>query len=244
MKILILPDVHNKWKLAEKIIFEIPHHKVLFLGDYFDDFGDSEDTVRQVAKWLLKSVNQEDRIHLLGNHDTGYLFSNRRLICSGYTESKDEAISEIIRGTNLTDKVKWFHFEDGWLFTHAGLARYFIPNLEPENVPDYLEKQSILAFEKAKHSSDNHWFFQCGAGRYGNYPCGGITWCDVDEEFSPLKGLKQCFGHTPHSAPIWTNEENLCLDTHLRHYAILEDGNLETFEVPLNWKFDDLPNII
>ena len=51
MKYLILPDVHNRWEKVEKIIKSVKSDKVIFLGDYFDDFGDNPQIIADVADW-------------------------------------------------------------------------------------------------------------------------------------------------------------------------------------------------
>ena len=40
MKLLVIGDIHNRWQKAEKICEKFPNHKKIFIGDYFDDFGD------------------------------------------------------------------------------------------------------------------------------------------------------------------------------------------------------------
>ena len=37
-----------------------------------------------------------------------------------------------------------------------------------------------------------------------------------------MEKIKQIFGHTPQSEPLWINKNNLCLDTrgHCNYYAI------------------------
>ena len=61
-KTIIIPDIHNDYFTAEKIIKKENPNKIIFLGDYFDDtVKDLENT----AKWLVKSLKQENRIHLI-----------------------------------------------------------------------------------------------------------------------------------------------------------------------------------
>lgn len=94
------------------------------------------------------------------------------------------------------------------------------------------------------------WLFKAGSARGGPEPVGGVTWCDWDQEFEPTPGLHQIVGHTPASSVRITMLEdrtgvitrqtlaldanegkdvnrgesastNLCLDTRLRHVALL-----------------------
>ncbi len=68
-KLIIIPDLHNDYFTAEKIIKKENRDKVLFLGDYFDDFYDTLEDADNTAKWLTKSLQQKNRVHLIGNHD-------------------------------------------------------------------------------------------------------------------------------------------------------------------------------
>ena len=84
MKYLIIPDVHNRWELTEKLIKRVKADKVILLGDYFDDFYDNAQIVADVADWFHFSINQPNRIHLCGNHDLHYWFKdNEHVRCAG-----------------------------------------------------------------------------------------------------------------------------------------------------------------
>lgn len=97
-------------------------------------------------------------------------------------------------------------------------------------------------------------FLSAGPARYGYAPIGGITWLDWNMEFVPVKGLSQIVGHTPVIRPMMTDGEkdteaieeladktehvlqskkcyNINLDTHLHHYAILDNNKLTIHKV-------------
>ena len=84
VKIIIVPDIHNDYHTAKKIIKKENPDKIIFLGDYFDDFDDTIQDAENTAKWLKKSLKQENRIHLIGNHDLNYMTDNTNLKCAGY----------------------------------------------------------------------------------------------------------------------------------------------------------------
>ena len=53
MKTLVVPDIHNKINVVQKILDkESSVDEVIFLGDWFDDFDDSVNDVVEVAKFL------------------------------------------------------------------------------------------------------------------------------------------------------------------------------------------------
>ena len=80
-KTIIISDIHNDYFTAEKIIKKENPDKIIFLGDYFDDFDDTVKDSENTAKWLVKSLKQENRIHLIGNHDLSYMTDNSNLKC-------------------------------------------------------------------------------------------------------------------------------------------------------------------
>jgi len=208
MKYLILPDVHNRWELAEKIIKSVKPDKTIFLGDYFDDFGDDPGIIADVADWFHHSVNQKNRIHLVGNHDTHYWFSgNRALRCSGYEQFKCISINDFVKKEDW-EKLEWFHVLDNkWLLSHAGVH----PNwIKPSTFkPDIISeislttikrrlKADIIPAKEAFYANKMHWFAMPGFSRSDVSPYyGGLTWCDWTKEFHPIRGVHQLVGHTP-----------------------------------------------
>ena len=72
MRWLIIPDVHDKIRMANHIIEREPHDQLLLMGDFFDDYrtgvSDAADTAEQVKLWL----NAPNTTCLLGNHDMSY----------------------------------------------------------------------------------------------------------------------------------------------------------------------------
>jgi len=94
MKIMIIPDIHTKFGIAETIIERENPDNVVFLGDYFDSFDDSLEVTEQTALWLKDSLEKKNRIHLLGNHDLSYLYPDTHP-CSGYSVGKLWTIKKV-----------------------------------------------------------------------------------------------------------------------------------------------------
>jgi len=211
---LIIPDLHHRWGQAEKIISNVGADEVIFIGDYFDDFNDTPEMVRETCDWLEASVKKPNRIHLFGNHDQHYAYTYRSFKCSGYEDWKYFIIHDTLP-REVWDKLVWYHFlDDRWLLTHGGLHKF--------NVPDAIAKLSgdrPKFFAAIKEHLDNglkdgfkaaannvpHWFFNAGRSRRGMNRVGGITWCDYEREFFPVAGLNQIVGHTPQGLgfPKW-----------------------------------------
>lgn len=213
MKVLILPDIHNRINEAQQIIDRENIENIVFLGDYFDSFNDTLEITQQTSYWLKDSMKDKNRIHLLGNHDLPYI--NPEFICSGYSEGKRWAINST--GVDLS-KLKHYCYVEDWLCTHAGLSYDFYKAFATSgmNVNDLLET----------YSNDDELvqrLYQCSPMRGGHDGIPGIIWCDWDE-FEPIPDQKQIFGHT--HGDVRTKGYNICIDTWLHFYGIYEDGKM------------------
>ena len=60
---LIISDIHLRWKLVDNIINEESPDEIIFLGDYFDDFGDTPEKNLVMAE----SIKQETFYCCLGH---------------------------------------------------------------------------------------------------------------------------------------------------------------------------------
>lgn len=233
-RLLVIPDIHTYHEPVEAIIARARPDVTVFLGDYFDQFHDSPQENRVTAQWLKQSLAQPNRVHLWGNHDTHYAFPGEHTICGGYTRPKDKAINEIITAEEWC-RLRLYHLAEGFLFTHAGLHRHFVPaNRSLEEFLAQTEREAL----RCLRGKTFHWSLTPGYIRSGWQIYGGITWCDWDE-FQPVPGVNQVFGHTPGREPRIRREPDsysLCLDTTLpslgiRHFAIIENREVEVVEV-------------
>lgn len=237
MATLIIPDLHNRIDWVEPALSSPllkPYDNVIFLGDYFDDFGDTPEDASNSAKWLKQSISRPNRIHLYGTHDIWYRFPDNPFIsASGNTEEKSDAINHILTKEDW-DLLRLYHYEQDFLFTHAGLHNYLINKYAFENKlttrGEIIDRIVKPATEKAlidvSNNKPNEWL-NAGFARGGMQVAGGITWLDWDDEFEPVPGLNQIVGHTQLSHPgekIIRNSKNYCLDTKNKHIGILENG--------------------
>lgn len=257
---LIIPDVHHKWETAEKIIKAVSPTQTIFLGDYFDSFEETPETVFNTAEWLVQSVKDPTRIHLTGNHDMHYMYANRYFQCSGYTQWKYHHINDVVNWDTWS-KLKQYHVIDNtWLLTHAGLHKHYIPDNIFKLIPNDKEKLFVslseyLNEEIIKGMRNQSWVFKAGSIRGGDQLYGGINWCD-SREFIPTKGINQIFGHTVNSFIRWknivddkleqslyeylnpsidrlinpNNSYNLCLDTACHNYATWDGHILKIYD--------------
>ena len=233
MKHLIIPDVHDKIEIVERILDQESFDQLTFLGDFFDDFTtgvkEAEQTARRVKSWL------DQGICLLGNHDLCYGWGrwNAGYMCSGFTQPKAKAIHSVLDWQDWK-KFKlhcWVEGETPWLITHAGFHKAFHrPAEDLRAVVDWRCEQTLKSLHGPVEieRGRGHSLLWIGQERGGRQPYGGILWCDC-EMLDPPAGVNQLCGHTPRD---YVREKSgpgyraMCIDTNLRYYAVLEEGHL------------------
>ncbi len=216
MKVLIIPDVHTKIGQAENIIkANNPDHTV-FLGDYFDDFGDSPEVSYQVAEWLKQGLGKKDRTYLIGNHDISYI-TNGKDSCSGWDGLKQQFVN---KAQVPWEKMASYYWVDDWLCTHAGLTFNLYNKFNQFTVKEFLEDTVLNNPTLLRY---------CSRYRGGRDDCSGIFWCDY-AEFENITSIKQIFGHTSgqvrHVKAARSSTEHYCIDTGLKYYAIHENNKM------------------
>ena len=252
--VLILPDIHHRVELADKIIRHVGADRVICVGDSQDDFNDTPEMVKNTSEWFVKFVNNPNHIFIGGNHDLMYAFPNPRFRCGGYEDWKYYIINDIVSRKDWDKMVNYHVLDNTWLLTHAGLHNHWVPeeikNLHKNRsqflkaITDYLDEEII------KGHRNQSWIFSAGRSRGGFQKVGGLTWCDHYEEAIPVKGLLQVYGHSPQSPePTWLIKKqnkislvksskfifdyskckpndayNLCIDTSSGNYYAIWDG--------------------
>jgi len=232
IKTVIIPDLHLHWQTADKIIAHEAPDKIVFLGDYFDNFGDNAIMNQVMAEWVKNSIDQPNRIHIMGNHDTNYAFRHRSYKCSGYTSAKEETINLILKQNDWL-KMPLYTQVGTWLCSHSGVHHHMYDHYgNGQDFNSWLKNTCEFALENAFANKPCVSILQAGRSRGGIETVGGINWCDADE-FSGIPGVNQIFGHTPQKKPRWINKgsslskeysQNLCLDVSYAHYYAIHDS--------------------
>lgn len=227
---LVIPDVHNQIDVADKILAAYSDiDQRVFLGDYFDSKGgepaDTPVNALRTAKWLKTMLQFDGNVMILGNHDAPYRWGGfGPLLNSKWHPQKQEQIDRILdRGdwsrVLLTVQVA------GWTLSHAGWGRR-------DNIGDGIKTVCNRAIENLDRGIMDS-LFRVGRARGGLVAAGGIIWKDWDGEFEAYPGMKQVVGHT-RSDVVRQDGENYCIDTGLKHYAIIEpDGSIQICETQL-----------
>ena len=256
MKTLVWGDIHNRIEVLKSFLGKYGDRfgKRIFLGDWFDQFGDNPDQAKATAVYLVELMSDPRNVFILGNHDQCYMFHNTQNFCSGFTWDKLRFISTVLDGRHWS-RFKCFEYEQGWLCSHAGAhPAVFEHPVHGINV-EQMEIDCEKAIECAR-ANFAHPALKAGISSGGNAPYGGITWLRW-WELQPIKGVNQIVGHTilrePEiiygiepavGAPLRNvrvtatqfnrmppKKDKLCsinwnIDTNNSHFAIIENGEV------------------
>lgn len=197
-KTLSIGDLHgdSHWKEASPDKYD----KIIFIGDYFDDFVNSHN--KQLENLLdlieFKKVHPEKVTLLLGNHDVHYYLWHTPLFkqvkASGFSSSLLWKAWHRFKEHHTLFQVA--HQINNYLWTHAGLSNgsynmYFRSICE--DLEGTLADKLNLLF-KQLHPS----LFHIGPERGGSSDYGSIFWADQSEtEADHLLNYHQIVGHTP-----------------------------------------------
>ena len=246
MSILIIGDVHGRpfWKDAvEKHLEECD--KVIFLGDYLDEYPDENITRKQSKENFkeiinLKENNRDKVILLLGNHDLHYMHreftrSSRYSSSNAYNYKQmflsHESFFKIAHEETINDKK--------YLFTHAGVMKsWYERNKEVigELTTDNINKlqgfrNGILSL--AEGSKYRSWIGE---------ESGSPLWSDVREKIDGEKSMighvianedsyvkeydYQIFGHTQLTENPIVTDKWVCIDCR-RAFVLNEEGGFQ-----------------
>jgi len=196
-KLLIIPDVHTHYAKVERIIGKYHKtHKFIFMGDYFDQFGDTPELNASTAHWLKTVMGSEpDWVYLYGNHDMIY-HPHFSCMCSGFSHAKKMIINQELTIEDW-NKLKYFHFENGHWFSHAGLTKYWFQHPMSEAINEESVQRTVdEAVSKLKAGDESNAVWAAGFSRGGNNIVGSLTWLDW-RDIELISNMRQVVGHTP-----------------------------------------------
>jgi hypothetical protein len=195
MNLLIIGDVHLHYEKAERICRKFKDHKIIFVGDYFDQFDDSPEENEWCAEWLKESLNKPNRIHLIGNHDEQY-DPRVNVFCSGYSVYKKDKINKVLTIKDW-DALKYFHFERNWWISHAGICKnWFMSPIETTITQDSVKKVIDHAIILQRSNQPDNAIWAADYLRGGNNKYGSILWADW-RTLQHIPNINQIVGHTP-----------------------------------------------
>lgn len=194
MKTLVWSDVHNRTGMLETVLKNLGDgfDNRVFLGDWFDNFGDNVTDAMITARCLKKLLEDPKNLFCEGNHDTAYRFGNQASYCPGWTKEKHKGVTSIL-GYNDWQKFELCHFVNGFLCSHAGVHERTFQHPIKGITVDGIKEDCQKAVD-AMRSNIIHPAYYDGYG-LGGSKLGGITWLRWNW-FRPIPGLNQIVGHT------------------------------------------------
>lgn len=187
MKYVFVGDIHGK--VAEVEAALAMDGRKIFVGDFIDSWDRTVEDHRKCYELVLDAVEKGEADVIFGNHELSYLVPyHRKHRCSGY----DKHRAYLMLG--LQDRIEkafkpYIFLAPDFLVSHAGLTSQIWENhkLTIESLPQVLE-QWWPDLGSPMHG--------IGYARGGGDKWGGMFWCDYNQEFEPVTGLRQVFGHT------------------------------------------------
>lgn len=187
---IICGDLHGKiWvyenlrQRAEKL-----DAKMILLGDFSDSFDMSDEDHVILLDMVIEDANADKARFVLGNHELSYIYPSVHR-CSGFRKPYERHILE------RQDKLIGFaeagiYLEPDIIVTHSGITRQHWNALFSESTNDTLwdDMRRAMIYSKEWH--------HIGRYRGGRNPFGGPQWCDWNDEFVPVTGVRQVVGHT------------------------------------------------
>jgi hypothetical protein len=270
MRVIVIPDVHQKINRLDYILNSFKWDRCVCCGDFLDPKGEPEATNIKTAEYVKKNLFGKSNIDvLMGNHDASYIYYKNEYLV---TQKQQWGIVDEINSLFKQEDFKLYSWADSFLITHAGLSKGLLEALSNQKASSFtketLSKLIDVNVKKAQEQDIpkqcNPVVFGVGWSRNGCQRYGGILWSDFEDEFSPLTGFNQIFGHSLRrdrnpevlikydngtirkynkekfhehtSYKSKPNSFNYCIDTCLEHVAIVEDDKISIHKVKYEQK--------
>jgi hypothetical protein len=211
--VIVCGDIHGLVGHVRDLLQD-KDQATVFVSDFVDSFDKNIDEQIECVDLVLEAIETRDNVTaLIANHEYGYL--NNRYACSGYEHKTQQEINK--RKARILRNFRWYVIVDDFLVTHAGVSESWLPekDMNFQEIVKYLDEAPIENLA------------QIGYTRGGLFPVGGILWCDT-EEFKPVPGIKQVFGHSNYrpfgtSQGVWeVYPDNFNVDCFPRKREVLE----------------------
>lgn len=197
MRTLVVGDLHGNLELYKKIMSnKIKRDLTVLTGDLLDSYIFEPKEQIKLVEEVIGDIENGNTKCLIGNHEASYVYGSR---CSGFNRITYDLLIKGKTSENLFGKIlskfSLFLMVDDFIVTHAGISSRFVHKYikgnDIESIATYLSEIEKIHFKLAAPA------FKAGYARGGSDAIPGILWCDFNEEFVPVAGVKQIFGHTP-----------------------------------------------
>lgn len=200
MRTLIVGDIHIK---AAEILPRVDMFlednpdisRIVFTGDYCDDWTASDDMFRrdieELAEWVEDMRESGYKVDLVfGNHDFQYLLGRPG-------PGTKKALYAFVRETLFPLGLRIAEVVDGYLLTHAGLTQSWADKFLDEPLDADTAASQLNAMLDSGDARTLDFLDMCGYGR-GGLEIPSPLWADKWElEEDPVESISQIVGHTP-----------------------------------------------
>ena len=224
---MVVGDIHGMYHIVTRVLKEAidKDYNVVFVGDYLDSrtLG-TEEQMKALDVVIKYAQSLPDRVTaILGNHEWSYI--DLRKMCSGWRGRTYDAILNGGYVELMSEVMKPYVFVGDWLITHAGVSGKLL-------------KEYNLTLDT--YLKDEYYHHMIGRSRGGNCKYGAHYWCDFFNDFEPIDGLNQVFGHTNcGSSPVvveGNNSININVDCindegYSEIVLLMPDGAISKFDI-------------
>lgn len=233
---LFVGDLHLQAKLilplVEKAIEKHNVERVIFMGDYVDQWNQNDnsqlylDELTLLNKFRNKLIKESkvEPVFLIGNHDMPYLIGIPEYY-SVYNRQVFDKVHDLL--LQLQPQIA-YEVDDDFIASHAGYVYESI-----REVPEWHFEPWLYGYTDESVKLQ----MQVGMSRGGNYSSGGVLWADFgDFERGSLKIERQVVGHTPqktitnvrYANSLNDNVNCICVDTFSlnQFYNPIGDGSM------------------
>ena len=212
MRILVCGDLHCKLNILQRTINKFKAEKfdkVVFLGDYCDDWNAQPEDSYQLVSDLIEFKKEfpDKVILLLGNHDLSEWMANH-FYCSGFNPTTHFIIKNLFEDNQ--DLFQLTYSDGNHLYSHAGVEVNWLKNLYiiddiylPKNDknPDVWSDYFNWVYRNRDTDEIANKVFPRLAdvgGMRGGLGSPSLIWADKEELIrSSLPFINQIVGHTP-----------------------------------------------
>lgn len=209
-RFLVCGDLHTKYDIFLKAInkFETEKFdKIIFLGDYCDDWNASPEASRELLEHLIEFKNKYHNqcILLLGNHDLSEWICGD-FKCSGFNPITHLIVKDLFDKYSNLFMIAYSY--NNLLFTHAGVQNSWLKNIKLlDSDLAKMKNADDISFElnEALHKRNSELKYNklfkslstVGAYR-GGFESPSPLWADYNELISnSVPKINQVVGHTP-----------------------------------------------
>lgn len=191
IKYVFVGDIHGKVQAVEEALAK--EGKKIFVGDFIDSWDRSPSDHRKCYDLVFDAIEKGEAEAVFGNHELSYLMPHHR--CSGWDSQRNLVMRQVAEKLHALWK-PYLLLAPDFLVSHAGLSRGLWKGSQywgRGHSGDLKDLKETLDYWWPDTYSPMHWI---GHSRGGNKSNGGLFWCDFRDEFKPIDGLRQVFGHT------------------------------------------------